>query len=399
MHCGFDEFSVQPSWVSDIRRLQISPIDQGKANMKKPQASTGNEPIVLAHVVWMDRYDGDFETIYQAGWRWDLVGHEGEATGEQFNFIAQDGSVRGYVARFHLKDNGEREFKKMAIERLGARRTAESYGPVTVVWTATPPDGGDRVIVGWYKGATAYREPQAATNPRGQAVSYFFSAKPDSCYLVPPKFRHSYRIKSSHKAGAGGGPGMDSLFYPAKELTGTIAGRLKELAKTLMPLSQIVTSAEGSSQRRGPRQPDIETRLAVEKAAMKAVQERLSDNCEWVDVSALYEGWDIAATKKGGKQNLLVEVKGLSGSTAIVDLTPKEYTKFLAHGSGKNGERYIVAIVTDALTNLQKVSFYGKSGKDWVPFDPSKNAFVKLAKEKLLSKTMTAARLTVVSTV
>jgi hypothetical protein len=229
--------------------------------MKEQHMRKDKPRIVFAHIVWMDRYNGDYDTIYKAGWRWDLAGHEGENTGEQFNFCFKNNEVRGYVARFYNDANGNHHFKKMDITRLGAKKNAASYVPVTVVWTATPHDGGDRVIVGWYDDATAYREPQESKNPRNETDWYFFRAKPDKCYLVPPKLRNNHRIKTSQQAGAGNGPGHDALFYPDKELARNVANYLKELRKTLAPLSKTATFTKALLRSRvAARQPDIEKR-------------------------------------------------------------------------------------------------------------------------------------------
>jgi Domain of unknown function (DUF3883) len=42
-----------------------------------------------------------------------------------------------------------------------------------------------------------------------------------------------------------------------------------------------------------------------------------------------YKGWDLEA--QGGSDTLLVEVKGLCGSTAIIELTPNEYAQMQRH--------------------------------------------------------------------
>ena len=91
---------------------------------------------------------------------------------------------------------------------------------------------------------------------------------------------------------------------------------------------------------------------------MDAVKQALAKNWICEDVSAKCDGWDITATQRGGTQRLLIEVKGLSGSTAVVELTPNEYAKLRQHGPGRRDIRYIVAIMTEALSpRLHKLTF------------------------------------------
>lgn len=75
---------------------------------------------------------------------------------------------------------------------------------------------------------------------------------------------------------------------------------------------------------RGPRQPDIERRHAVEKAAQKAVEVHYSNlGYEVTDVSDDKRGYDLMATKNGDA--LKIEVKGHSASASYSELTPNEY--------------------------------------------------------------------------
>ena len=49
--------------------------------------------------------------------------------------------------------------KRININRMGACSEVDSIDDVLVVWTATKPYGGSK-IVGWYKSATVFRDYQ-----------------------------------------------------------------------------------------------------------------------------------------------------------------------------------------------------------------------------------------------
>jgi Domain of unknown function (DUF3883) len=108
-----------------------------------------------------------------------------------------------------------------------------------------------------------------------------------------------------------------------------------------------------------PRQPDIQRRQAVEKAAQDAVEQHYKkQNYRIDDVSGRKCGWDLEATKNGYTLN--IEVKGLFGVTPLVELTPNEYIPI------KNMDRtYRLCVVTNALDNskrrIQEFSFKSKS--------------------------------------
>src|SRR5579871_1286098 len=99
-------------------------------------SSGGREPMVLAHVVWMDRYAGDTDSLWRANWNFDQAGHKDERSGERYLFTPVAGKYLGYVPRFTENE----EFKSLSLETIDPLGKGDSYTPVTVVWTATPPD-------------------------------------------------------------------------------------------------------------------------------------------------------------------------------------------------------------------------------------------------------------------
>lgn len=122
------------------------------------------------------------------------------------------------------------------------------------------------------------------------------------------------------------------------------------------------TYGGGSRSHSIPRQPDTQLRHAVEDAAMKVVRKFYEEQHYYVDdVSANRCGWDLEATKD--QCTLKIEVKGLSGTTAVTELTPNEYQHIKEEDSS-----YRLCIVTNALHRTPTIQeFY---------FDPQEEAWV-----------------------
>ena len=94
--------------------------------------------LLLVQVNWHDRYDGS------------TVGSEGDF--ETCNFVPFEDHYYGAIPR------------KVKID-LGAGTTDDLVNDITVVWVAS------RKIVGWYEGATVFRERQIP-HPSPKALDY-----------------------------------------------------------------------------------------------------------------------------------------------------------------------------------------------------------------------------------
>ena len=113
------------------------------------------------------------------------------------------------------------------------------------------------------------------------------------------------------------------------------------------------------------RKMDPEHNVKVEKAAVRTVRkyfERLGYTVESVERDNV--GWDLEA-KFGVRRclRLRIEVKGLSGSGPVVELTPNEYEKFQ-----EEADDYRLAIVTDALSRTPRLMICRFSGelREWI---------------------------------
>ena len=102
---------------------------------------------------------------------------------------------------------------------------------------------------------------------------------------------------------------------------------------------------------RPPRQQDVAQRIRVEMAAMEAVR----DHYERMNYLVIFDhrenlGWDCEAPR--ADESLQLEVKGVSGPSLMVELTPNEYRAL------KSSETYRVCVVNNALSELRKVHVF-----------------------------------------
>lgn len=358
--------------------------------------------LIVAHVVWVDRYQGDTATVRNVGHRFEQADHIDENSGEVFNFSPIDGRCIGYVPRFtQHTTKAPKRFKTMNIDRLGASPLDNFLNGVTVVWTATPGQGKQRVIVGWYENATANRIATTGLDPSRPDESFYFSAPADHCFLIPAELR-DFEIQHARKASDGDGPGNDAFYYPGERVKKEIIQYLKIAPSQVISKTQSNNIEQSNARRagsfnKGPRQPDTQMRLAVEEAAMKAVTHALRAG-DWSveDVSALNMGWDISAAKQQGTRHLRVEVKGLSGSVATIQLTPNEYAKLRNDIEDAEQDRYVIAIVTNALSEDPTLQAFSCAEGVWLPFDIEKGHHKK---EALCSLTVTTVESAICSVV
>ena len=100
--------------------------------------------LLFCHIGWMRFYQGIAEDDPEP-----LSGGSSEEKGEVCNFRPYGGRLYGYASAW--------PHGTIDISRLGADREDRHVDGVNVVWTATHPSGG-KVIVGWYKNATVFRQ-------------------------------------------------------------------------------------------------------------------------------------------------------------------------------------------------------------------------------------------------
>lgn len=170
--------------------------------------------VLFCNIGWMAKYDGiQADTIQRGGsYNKDSTGHE------VCNFSDVDGKVYGYV-----QPTGQ-----IKIERLGVSKKDQKVSGVTVVWTAGPDSGGT-AVVGWYKNATVFREPQTLKKrtkhqKANHLDTYRIVAPAEDATLLPIEKR-SLMIPRAVK----GGIGQSNVWYADSPDSQKIVNQVLEL--------------------------------------------------------------------------------------------------------------------------------------------------------------------------
>lgn len=301
-------------------------------------------PILFCNVGWMERYQG-LRADDQISGGGAYVKKEGRGH-EVCNFSPDNDTLYGYVQAPGAQIN---------IERLGANSGDDSIAGTTVVWTATRPDGGT-TIVGWYKDATVFRNYQKfKKTPQAQSQNeidgYRITAHVDNATLLPIDAR-VFEIPRQVK----GGMGKSNIWYADSQ----------ESVPLVKDVRKLIESGQYSHARRPKhgKPQDQERKAEVEKAAIRACCTHFENlGYDVMSVEKDNVGWDLVA--KSGRSSLRIEVKGLSGETFSVELTPNEYSAFTQQAND-----YRLAVVTNALESPSlSICRYSKEQAAWVVED------------------------------
>lgn len=176
---------------------------------------------LFCNVGWMEYYgsENNDDNIAGGGSHVDSVGHGFEVC----NFAPYKNQIYGYVqppsggSRGNIKLGTDEYFFRSTINinRLGADTNDDFITNVNVIWTATHSERG-RVVVGWYKNATVYREYQKFDmvplfHKANHVTGYRIVAEESNCTLLPPEQR-TFRIPTGVK----GGMGQSNIWYADK---------------------------------------------------------------------------------------------------------------------------------------------------------------------------------------
>lgn len=309
--------------------------------------------VLFCNVGWMEHYQGlnSRDQIARGGAYVDEYGRGFEVC----NFAAHKGVLYGYV-----QPPGE----QIDIERMGAGPNDESIDGITVVWTATRSNGGT-VVVGWYKDATVFRNCQKwskrpASQRRNGIDEYWITAPSDQGRLLPVDER-TLKIPRRVK----GGMGQSNVWYADKPEN---AATVKQVLSLIRGRKVAATGAKG---RKGKQ--DQERKAKIEQAAIRLCCRYFGDLGYAVNsVEQDNVGWDLEATLQ--RSLLQIEVKGLSGNSISVELTPNEYEAF-----SKKSDQYRLAVVTNALSSPELfICRYSKEKGAWVIDDqPERSIQIK----------------------
>ena len=297
-------------------------------------------PLILFNIGWMKHYRGQraSDRIFNGG----KYVQENETGGEVKNFLPVDSYCYGYVQPPGKNHN-------IDLEKVGGDSNADYVDNVTVVFTATPPSGGRRVV-GWFKNARVWRDEQ-----RHRGRTYFARSETHNCTLLDIDDRIFYVPRSSPKRGIWGMGQRNVRYVRERDEEHEFIINLQEYIEN--PENVIIPDNPGGA----PQQPDPDRRAQVELAAVQYViahYEGYNFQCESVEKDN--KGWDLEVRR--GVVELLVEVKGCSGASGQVELTPNEYS---AMTNRRYREKYRLAIVTRALDDQhRRLSIVSYNGSD-----------------------------------
>lgn len=161
-------------------------------------------PFILCRVVWAESYRARTEKIYAAKMS---NPHLHSYANERLNFANENGFAYGFV---------ERNGSQIAIENLGAAKSASQVEGITVIWFAVPREDSRPRIVGWYENAIAYRDAQvpSKSSPR-KGWQYSFKTKYEDAHLVPEPQR-LFLVPAKTRRTDKGFIGERFWFYPEK---------------------------------------------------------------------------------------------------------------------------------------------------------------------------------------
>jgi uncharacterized protein DUF3883 len=312
-------------------------------------------PMIFFRIGWMSSNRGQTENDKVRGGGAFVAAHG--YGHEMFNFLPFQGRCYGYVkpssgpkTKESIVDAGGIDLERLDPTASGA----EELDGALIVWVASPKQGGT-YIVGWYRNATVYRRYQPAPptsnrNYKGEAFGYYASALVENATLLEP-VKRIFKIPSHKK----GGFGQSNVWY---------ADDPDQHRKFRQNVERYIYHRElppPTDQIESPRrQADPLLRAEIEKKAVKVTSNYFAKL--GYSVNSLERdnvGWDLTAIC--GTRLLRLEVKGLSGSQALIELTPNEYKKMQQFR-----DSYCICIVTNTLSSphLQVFSFAPESS-DW----------------------------------
>lgn len=278
--------------------------------------------LVIVNIGWSTSYTGLPGDAPVGGHAYLQTHEDGH---ESWNFLPTDGKYYGYVPG-HSTIN---------IRKLGAGANDLAIEDATVVWVARSPRTQRTYVVGWYSGATIHgKDHMVAVERAGVGpVQYQIEVPIDGGTLLEPEQR-MLRVPT---AKVPGNMGQRPIWYGNADFNASLAAYIAADG-VLAP-----TGPRGT-----PKQPDSDLRRRVEEAAIEHAKAHFRSKAGGSrDVKTVEDdnvGWDLEAS--AGDEVLKIEVKGLSGGSVCVELTPNEYKKMLSPANRKD---YVVYVVTNAL--------------------------------------------------
>lgn len=172
--------------------------------------------IVFITVDWMKYYKGITENDKPLG---TGGSYPSDKKHEIFNFFDDEGTCYGYTppyGRINLKRIQKNDIRQGPDENKYIEN-------VLVVFNASKNDGQGRRIIGFYVGATVFKEPFQNTNPKRKIVSsnsfasYNIRVKSEDAYLLDHENERDIYLPFSKKDGYG--YGQSNIWYADDSLS------------------------------------------------------------------------------------------------------------------------------------------------------------------------------------
>jgi len=328
--------------------------------------------MIFLNIGWMKSYNGlnHGDMITSGGKYVD----QNKSGGEVCNYREFKGWNYGYVQ----PTSGRGSYAStIHIERISKLVNEDKLDNVLVVWFAKHPQGKRRII-GWYKNATVYRNWQRAPkgSKRTRNEGYYVKAKTRDCFLLPVEDRIFTIKKTKSKSGGFGQSnvwyGGDNNFMDYREAVWNY------VYKGMINNKFVVNSVAF----RGKRiSIDPLERIKIERAAIeKTVKYYKKKKYSVTSVENEKIGWDLTAWSKYSE--LRIEVKGVSGNSLSIELTPNEYLCMK-----KFKEQYRIAVLVNALKKSKKLHIFSFAPEKGLWEDEAGNS-LKLQEVKSISAKM-----------
>jgi len=286
--------------------------------------------MIFFNIGWMKSYKGMGGDSIKGGGSYIKKHGEG---GEMYNFYP----IKNYYYGF-CGGTGS-----INIQRIDPSIKGDTLEDVLVVWVATDPSGAGRKVVGWYKNATIYKKWQAP--PAEPIWGYCAKAKKSDCVVIEKSIERIQKIPRGK-----GGFGQSNNWYADSP----IGKRIREQVLTFINNYENgeITKHFGKNKGGMRHNPDPLMRQKVEKKAID-ITTNYYKKYGFTVVSKEKDniGWDLEADN--GDTLLKIEVKGLSGNSINIGLTPNEYREMK-----RNASTYRISVVTKALTKSPKLSIF-----------------------------------------
>ncbi len=278
------------------------------------------QKILMVRIAWMKYYEGRVNIdIPRSGAKYIKTNKNG---GELNNFKNYKGKYYAYIPLFG----------SINIQNLGANINDEFIKGILVVFCATHPVEKGMRIVGWYKNATVYKYAQS----NSFSEYYFIESDAKNVTRIDADNRFC-NIPDTFGRSA-------SFFFSLHPEKNSTFKKVKSYIQSGGKVDSI-RPKKNTSKASLARQVNVEKRIKVEQSAIRLALNYYSERYGRDNVKSVEKdnvGWDLEVNI--GSVNLKIEVKGLSGSKMLVELTPNEYKALI-----EKRQTYFLFIVTNAL--------------------------------------------------